>query len=101
MSRIEGPMQQRIREATEVALKSAGYSRYDDGTLRRPPETHEAADERYLAEEAERLLAPMSEEESAVRLDQLIALHKAGLVSTHAIMSEMGLEFDDPAQEKK
>lgn len=102
MSRPEGPMQRRIREMTERALEQAGYTRYDDGTLRKPPETCTEAGELALAEEAERLLTQRTSEElqeEKKRLERLIAMHKAGMVSTKAVMEEAGL--DASAEAKK
>lgn len=97
-------MQKRIREATEKALESAGYSRYDDGTLRPPGETCADVSERALAEEAERLLTKRTPEElqrEREELQALFAMHKAGMVSTKTVADAAGLQLDDSAQEKK
>jgi hypothetical protein len=91
-------MQRRIREATEEALESAGYTRYDDGTLRHPPQTCNDASELALAEEAERLLTkrtPEELQEEKRHLEQLIEAHRAGMVSAKTVADMMGVPLDE------
>jgi hypothetical protein len=104
--------QQRLRELSEKALESAGYSRYDDGTLRPPPQTCNDVVERTLVEQAERLLTKRSPEElqeekerlekELLDLRRLSEMQAAGMVSKKTVMQALGLEADDgPTEAKK